>query len=191
MTDVPVTRLFFVRDLRQAFTALFLASMLCVPHRPLICSAAVPSDYQEKALADVKDLRVDVSIIETSYGRHLQRPEVKEWEWPLRASIDNTQVSNRVILAMKRVKNIIMLSVDDANPAVVIDDKLVHLAGFAQLQSIQVTGPIITDRGLAHFKGLTRLSRLELVRTKVTGAGLVHLEGLPELSEAWTWVRPR
>ena len=66
----------------------------------------------------------------------------------------------------------------------ITDADLVHLKGFAKLQTLRLNAnENITDAGLVHLKGLTGLQELCVSSTKVTDAGLVHLNGLTQLQD--------
>ena len=61
------------------------------------------------------------------------------------------------------------------------DADLKHLAGFTDLEFLDVGWLAITDAGLEHLKGLTGLQRLDLNNTQITDAGLEYLKGLSGL----------
>jgi Leucine-rich repeat (LRR) protein len=63
----------------------------------------------------------------------------------------------------------------------VTDADLAQLAGFKELESLDLAGTAVTDAGLAAIKGLTSLKTLDLRGTKITDAGLASLQGLTAL----------
>ena len=63
----------------------------------------------------------------------------------------------------------------------VSDDVLPHVAKFANLRELDLSGCNITDTGLTAVARLTSLEVLWLTNTKVTDVGLAKLHGLKQL----------
>jgi len=63
----------------------------------------------------------------------------------------------------------------------ITDVGMQHLAGLANLRSLDLGGTLITEAGLVHLERLTNLERLNLEHTQVRETGLVHLKGLTNL----------
>ena len=54
-----------------------------------------------------------------------------------------------------------------------------------QVLGLELTG--VTDAGVAHLAGVANLTSLNLYGTPVTDAGLVHLQGLKYLRNVYLW----
>ena len=63
----------------------------------------------------------------------------------------------------------------------ITDKHLDLLAGFEELQELDLSGAQVTNAGLAKLRGLSRLENLDLSRTPVTDEGLTHLRTLGTL----------
>jgi hypothetical protein len=73
----------------------------------------------------------------------------------------------------------------DLSSSKVTDAGLVHVKGFAQLQSLDLMQTQVTDAGLEHLNGLTQLRSLNLRGTGITDAGVERLhQALPNCNVA-------
>jgi hypothetical protein len=60
---------------------------------------------------------------------------------------------------------------------------LQHLAGLADLQSLEIDGPRVTDEGIEHLLRLTKLESLSLQKAQVTAGELMKLRALTRLRD--------
>lgn len=69
----------------------------------------------------------------------------------------------------------------DLSYATATDEVLKSLSGLKKLKWIQLRDTLVTDAGLAHLSGVKTLEELDLYGLKISDRGLEHLRGLTEL----------
>jgi Leucine-rich repeat (LRR) protein len=89
-------------------------------------------------------------------------------------------------LAQGRVKNFsfagfAQLESLDLSYSTATDEVLKSLAGLKKLKRLHLRDTLVTDAGLAHLAGVTSLEEIDLYGLKISDRGLAHLKGLQEL----------
>ncbi|HEV8069883.1 MAG TPA: M56 family metallopeptidase [Planctomycetaceae bacterium] len=98
--------------------------------------------------------------------------------------VDNARLSDAALQILSTLPKVYDLSLQGNN---FTDDGLAYLSGMKQLRSLSVgmSKSQITDAGAAHVAGLANLESLDLQRAQISDEGLKQLRGLSKLKSLW------